>query len=109
MNGHTHALAQYSVDGKGNYVTSGAGALVLGSNDLGEIDLGRSDQDLISTSLAGNKTISATTAGHTYTSLFSSFTSGFTLHTFNDDFTTLTTDFVSPATKNFPGFFDHLN
>ena len=29
LNGHTHCLTQYTVDGSGAYVTSGAGALVL--------------------------------------------------------------------------------
>jgi len=92
LNGHTHALVQYDVDGKGAYVTSGAGALVLTGS---EVDLGRDSSDLISTSLAANKTIPANIDGHTYSSLFYSATSGFTLHTFNQNFTQLTTEFVS--------------
>ena len=35
MNGHTHALTHYTVDGKGEYVTSGAGSLVLSHDQLG--------------------------------------------------------------------------
>merc|ERR1711912_57760 len=41
----------------------------------------------------GNST--AGTLGHTYNSIFTKYVSGFTVHTFNDDYTQLTTDFIS--------------
>jgi len=90
LNGHTHTLQQYTIDKAGAYITSGAGSMVKTSdqdNDLrcsAELDIGES---VISSS------------GHSYQSVFNSKTAGFTLHKFNDDFTTLTNDFVSYTGK----------
>ena len=34
LNGHAHTMSQYTIDGAGAYVTSGAGAMVATSQEV---------------------------------------------------------------------------
>jgi len=101
LNGHVHSLIQYQVDGKGAYVTSGAGALVMSHDQLGGTPAkDRTFNKLHELDLHGMSTMafgsnqSAGKLGHTYDQVWASKTSGFTLHTFSEDMKTLTTDFI---------------
>lgn len=96
LNGHAHTLTQYEIDGKpGAYVTTGAGALVLSHDQLG----GSPGKDRtynkvhdVHPEMLSNASLHP--LGHTYKALYNDRISGFTLHTFSDDYTTLTTDFL---------------
>eukprot|EP00656_Telonema_subtile_P008588 TRINITY_DN14007_c0_g4_i1.p1 TRINITY_DN14007_c0_g4~~TRINITY_DN14007_c0_g4_i1.p1 ORF type:complete len:437 (+),score=109.12 TRINITY_DN14007_c0_g4_i1:73-1383(+) len=101
LNGHTHCLTQYTVDNKGAYVTSGAGALVLSHDQLGgtpykDRTMWKSNEHMLDEmgTVAFGVNESKGNLGHTFQNVFTQKTSGFTLHTFNADFTTLTTDFI---------------
>eukprot|EP00755_Sulcionema_specki_P007246 Sspe_Gene.37716::Locus_18204_Transcript_1_1_Confidence_1.000_Length_1252::g.37716::m.37716/K14379/ACP5; tartrate-resistant acid phosphatase type 5 len=74
LNGHTHELNQYVVDGSGHYITTGAGCMVA-IND-------KSDRI-------------TTTAKHEAHYEWWSRTAGFTTHTFSSTFKSLTTKFVA--------------
>ena len=107
LNGHTHLLNLYSIDGANAYVTSGAGSLVntvdqsfamttakLKGDDIAvqkikEMEIKESGE---SSMLHGE---ASSSSSHSYKSLWTSTTAGFTQHTFNSAFTLLTTEFVS--------------
>jgi len=102
LNGHIHALTHYQVDGSGAYVTSGAGSLVITHDQKG----GTPAKDRVHSKANGldaetlatvpyGANASAGRGGHTYSSVFNAKRSGFTQHTFNDDYTVLTTQFVA--------------
>eukprot|EP00812_Abedinium_dasypus_P008899 NODE_2627_length_902_cov_1000.883117.p1 GENE.NODE_2627_length_902_cov_1000.883117~~NODE_2627_length_902_cov_1000.883117.p1 ORF type:complete len:230 (+),score=66.86 NODE_2627_length_902_cov_1000.883117:3-692(+) len=85
LNGHTHTLAQYTIDGSGAYITSGAGSMVKTADQTNDPRCadGANGEDVNQTS------------GHSYRTIFNQKVAGFTLHKFNADFTTLTNEFVS--------------
>jgi predicted MPP superfamily phosphohydrolase len=85
LNGHTHTLTQYSVDGKGAFVTSGAGAMIHTQDQHHEV---------VSLKLAGGN-IDNTTSGHSYKTIWNQKVAGFTLHTFSDDYKSLKTEYIS--------------
>jgi tartrate-resistant acid phosphatase type 5 len=91
LNGHAHTLTQYTIDGYGSYVTSGAGSLVNTpdqSSTAVTFKLNGESQHIEDpTDNAHNS--------HTYQTIFNQKVAGFTTHTFNSDFTILTTAFVS--------------
>eukprot|EP00747_Dinoflagellata_sp_TGD_P193379 gnl/TRDRNA2_/TRDRNA2_59459_c0_seq1.p1 gnl/TRDRNA2_/TRDRNA2_59459_c0~~gnl/TRDRNA2_/TRDRNA2_59459_c0_seq1.p1 ORF type:complete len:434 (-),score=71.37 gnl/TRDRNA2_/TRDRNA2_59459_c0_seq1:172-1473(-) len=72
LNGHVHTLAQYTVNGKSNFVTSGAGCMVRTKDQDHEDEV---------KGLKGNN-------------IFDKKVAGYTLHTFDADFKTLRTDFI---------------
>ena len=76
FNGHIHALQQYTLNNKGAYVTTGAGALV------NIITKAKKKQSIF-------KNVNS------YQTLFSSKTAGFNLNTFSDDFTSLYVQYIS--------------
>eukprot|EP01006_Ploeotia_vitrea_P064537 TRINITY_DN88126_c0_g1_i1.p1 TRINITY_DN88126_c0_g1~~TRINITY_DN88126_c0_g1_i1.p1 ORF type:complete len:336 (-),score=191.27 TRINITY_DN88126_c0_g1_i1:76-1083(-) len=80
INGHVHTLSLYTVDGWGNFITSGAGSMVDPTNGKGHDDKKQSAQD----------------STHHYETVWSLKTAGFTLHTANS--THLVTDFLNGAT-----------
>merc|ERR1712093_833679 len=89
------------VDNKGAYVTSGAGALVMSYDQLGGTLAKDRTFDKVNEqnlhSLANVKFGANTTAGqlgHSYQRIFTAKKSGFTLHTFNEDYSKLTTKFM---------------
>ena len=86
-----HTLAQYTVDGKGAYVTSGAGAMVHTSDQNGEMMQHR----LAGRSINATRTLDGVRVGHSSETVWNSKVAGFTLHTFSDDFSTLKTDYIS--------------
>jgi len=84
LNGHVHQLQQYSVNGNSAFVTSGAGAM-----------LHTSDQDNDERCTWNQSIQLKTVNGYGVDMIWSQKVAGFTLHTFNADFTELTTKFVS--------------
>jgi len=88
LNGHTHALAYYTLDGKkGDYVTSGAACMVRTNS-----------------SLSSQPKLKLSSASHSYKEVWYSKTAGFNLHTFSDDFKTLTTYFLDNNGKTLYSF-----
>eukprot|EP01065_Artemidia_motanka_P001773 TRINITY_DN10829_c1_g1_i1.p1 TRINITY_DN10829_c1_g1~~TRINITY_DN10829_c1_g1_i1.p1 ORF type:complete len:373 (+),score=146.30 TRINITY_DN10829_c1_g1_i1:76-1119(+) len=84
LNGHVHTLTQYTIDGTGAYVTSGAGSLVKTSDQ---------EHQEVAVKAAGGNLTSA--AGHKYKTVFNQKVAGFTQHTFSADLKELQTDIVS--------------
>eukprot|EP00933_Yihiella_yeosuensis_P075288 TRINITY_DN84604_c0_g1_i1.p1 TRINITY_DN84604_c0_g1~~TRINITY_DN84604_c0_g1_i1.p1 ORF type:complete len:406 (+),score=49.60 TRINITY_DN84604_c0_g1_i1:47-1219(+) len=68
LNGHTHTLDQYTINGKSSFITSGAGSMVH-----------TKDQDDLGSSRG---------------TVWKEKSPGFTLHTFSEDFTQLKTDYI---------------
>ena len=75
LNGHQHELNTYTVDGAGHYITSGAGCMVALPDKREEH--------------------ASETHSHSYT--WYQKVAGFTTHTFNANFTSLTTNFINYA------------
>ena len=85
LNGHVHTLTQYTVDGAGAYVTTGAGSMVATHDqDQGTVPEKRNGGDPV-----------ADGGRHSYKTVWNSKVAGFTLHTFSADLKELTTDFYS--------------
>jgi predicted MPP superfamily phosphohydrolase len=85
LNGHAHTLSHYAVDGKGAYVTSGAGAMV-----------NTKDQEAphIVAKTSGQAEVQSP-GTHKYSTVWNQKVPGFTSHTFSADYKTLTTSFVT--------------
>jgi len=113
LNGHAHTLTHYMIDGIAKYVTSGAGALVMTYDQLGGSPAkDRTMRKATGGDLDGNGNLSLAelagmnemasvpygkserSIGHTYKQVYNNKVSGFTMHTFSDDFKTLKTDFI---------------
>ncbi|CAE8610671.1 unnamed protein product [Polarella glacialis] len=95
LNGHAHLLSYYHVDGKGAYVTSGAGSLVQSADQLGGTpgkDRTYNKVNDLEVELMADPALSA--SGHSYSADFTVKKTGFTSHTFSDDYSSLTTDFL---------------
>ena len=122
LNGHAHTLTQYMIDGKGAYVTSGAGSLVDTPDQMNEITrkkvlgekeitvdgsiglLTHSDADTNTDTDKERKLGDSKYNNHTYQTVFNLKVAGFTSHTFNSDFTQLTTNFISYDGENIHSF-----
>lgn len=80
FNGHTHELAHYNVDNRmdSDFITTGAGCMVH-----------THDQDMCSAE-----------PSHSEQTVYRGKVSGFTVHTFSSDFTSLSTDFVGTDGKS---------
>lgn len=91
LNGHAHTLSQYSIDGGGAYITSGAGALVH-THDQDPTTPGRT---LTYQKVEGQSGHTFTNPfNHTYKTIFNKKAAGFTAHSFSNDYQTLTSDFI---------------
>eukprot|EP00439_Symbiodinium_sp_Y106_P027436 s5793_g3.t1 len=77
LNGHTHLLNHYTINGGGAYVTSGAGAMDQEDEEYHLVTPGK-----------GSKKVQL---------VWEEKVAGFTLHTFSSDFKDLKTDYVSYA------------
>jgi hypothetical protein len=88
LNGHSHALTHYSIDGKSNFVTSGAGSLVNTADQAHPVTSRKVRGENITLAERAN-------VKHSYSTIFNQKVAGFTSHTFNSAFTQLTTNFVS--------------
>ena len=86
LNGHTHNLEHYSINGQAKYMTTGAGGMVI----IGEEP-------------ANDETIRNHTHTHTHThtvkSLWSKIVTGFSSHTFMNDGNELKTEFWGTKTQ----------
>ena len=82
LNGHTHILNQYTLNGRGAYVTSGAGAMVKTVDQ---------EHPVTARKLRSHAVHSA--HGQSYQTVCANSVAGFTAHTFNADFSALTTTF----------------
>lgn len=91
LNGHTHTMQQYTIDGKGSYVTTGAGSMVNTTDQTHEMSLLKLSGESYSTQKVSAR---SNANNHVFTSVCKQTVAGFTTHTFNSDFTTLTTQFV---------------
>ena len=86
MNGHTHTLNQYTIDNSGYYITTGAGSLV---------DTDDQSTPLTSRKAAGVKIVDLSyNDNHTYQTVWNMKVAGYTSHSFNFDYTHLTTNFI---------------
>ncbi len=85
LNGHTHLMNQYTLDGAGAYVTTGAGSMVNTADQ-------QHPKTLLKTQ---GKAVPTATYGHSYQSICTNVVAGFTAHSFNSDFTELTTTFYN--------------
>lgn len=111
LNGHTHTLVQYTIDNKGAYVTSGAGAMVEIPDEVKDertkvkLEGGEwtTKQHVQTDKTKGivqtvNENVQPSfvgdTVSHTYDTVFSQKVAGFNLHTFSDDLQQLTTAFI---------------
>jgi hypothetical protein len=109
LNGHVHALNQYTLDGKGLYITSGAGAM-LKTKDQESESVQAKAAGLSFTTLsphvplapvAGSQPSAAppVAAGpavhHTYETVWHQKVAGFTTHHFSPDYLKLTNHFVT--------------
>jgi len=99
LNGHVHTLNQYTVDGKGAYVTSGAGSLVVSRDQLPG-----TPHQCRTHNMSLGLDIGPSESGHAHKSVFTARTSGFTLHTFSSDFSSLTTDFIDASGSKLHSF-----
>eukprot|EP00419_Tripos_fusus_P005720 CAMPEP_0172675278 /NCGR_PEP_ID=MMETSP1074-20121228/13179_1 /TAXON_ID=2916 /ORGANISM="Ceratium fusus, Strain PA161109" /LENGTH=404 /DNA_ID=CAMNT_0013492731 /DNA_START=43 /DNA_END=1257 /DNA_ORIENTATION=+ len=81
LNGHVHDLEQYSMNGNSAFVTSGAGGMVHTQDQS-------NDQRCVGTGFGA-------AFGKSSTMVWKEKKAGFTLHTFNEDFTTLKTEYIS--------------
>ena len=102
LNGHSHLLNVYTLDNQGAYVTSGAGSLVNTVDQTYDMTAAKvAGNDLLVNSLMHARpaqTADATPASpppHSYQTVYTNKVAGFTTHTFNSDFTLLTTELVS--------------
>lgn len=85
LNGHAHLLNQYTIDGDGIYLTTGAGSMVDTDDQHDAIRDAKAE--------VGAEGVEA--YGHTYKVAWTQTVAGFTRHTFNAAYTQLTTEFVT--------------
>eukprot|EP00943_MAST-04B_sp_MAST-4B-sp1_P005838 g5838.t1 len=120
LNGHTHELAQYEVDGNPAYITTGGGCMVR----VEDMDHVEEDYNHARKLLAKNKNVSIAdkpttlvdltydgeeggrkhyhkTKGvtHSYSSVWYTRSAGYTTHTFSEDLKKLTTTFLDASGK----------
>jgi hypothetical protein len=109
LNGHSHLLNQYTIDGTGAYVTTGAGALVstmdqqhpltaakLAGKDIPSNFWSEGEEEMPENkNYAKNK--NRNSRRHAYHT-------GFTSHSFNSDFSQLTTSFISSSGQTLRSF-----
>jgi len=95
LNGHTHALKHYQIDGNKNidWVTSGAGCMVH-----------THDQDMLITGDGHFLKPQSNQSSHKVEELFYKAISGFTTHTFSEDFSKLTTNIVDTQGNSIHSF-----
>ena len=86
LNGHVHTLTQYSINGNGAYVTSGAGAMVHTRDQQTPIAQGK---------LTGRYNATVGPYNKTVATVWNQKVAGFTLHTFSDDYTSLRTEYIT--------------
>eukprot|EP01061_Rhynchopus_euleeides_P023361 TRINITY_DN38052_c0_g1_i1.p1 TRINITY_DN38052_c0_g1~~TRINITY_DN38052_c0_g1_i1.p1 ORF type:complete len:338 (+),score=136.08 TRINITY_DN38052_c0_g1_i1:42-1055(+) len=79
LNGHQHELNTYTVDGVGNYITTGAGCMVRVPAEFENEP----------------RTIIPESTAHAHAYTWYKKVAGFTSHTFSDDFSSLKTDFIA--------------
>jgi 3',5'-cyclic AMP phosphodiesterase CpdA len=99
LNGHVHTLNQYTVDGSGAYVTSGAGSLVISRDQLPG-----TPHQCRTHNMSLGLDVGPVDNGHQHESVFTAHTSGFTLHTFSSDFSSLTTIFMDASGNKLHSF-----
>lgn len=98
LNGHTHTLNRYTIDNAGIYITSGAGALVDTVDQSHPVTSAKVRGENLKTKLyKSTPSVGAEVKynSHTYKTIYNNKVAGFTTHTFNEDFTVLTTNFVT--------------
>lgn len=99
LNGHAHTLSQYTIDGSGAYVTTGAGAMVgtygLAAATPPHNEGGSPAKDRTAARAEGLDTGSS--FSHSYHTVWNQKVAGFTTHTFSGDYSQLTTSYVTAS------------
>lgn len=95
LNGHSHMLTQYTLNGAGAYVTTGAGSMVKIGSDAETMDATAAAAE----EAARTEALKTASDQYQYTEVFNEKVAGFTYHQFNDDLTELTTNFVDYTGK----------
>jgi acid phosphatase len=88
LNGHTHNLEHYSINGQAKYMTTGAGGMVI----IGDA--------AAAAAAASNDETHTHTRTHTVKSLWSKIVTGFSSHTFMNDGKELKTEFWDTKLKS---------
>lgn len=107
LNGHTHTLNQYTIDGTGAYITTGAGSMVNTYDQENPLTQAKSEGKEITMEVlkASGKLQSSSPSydeshptkegsGHSYQTVWNKKVAGFTQHSFNSDYSQLTTNFI---------------
>ena len=110
LNGHAHTLTFYQLDGKGAYVTSGAGSLVDTPDQAQGITAKKVRGDPTVTGVFDDLDVDGADGGemqatkrqlqagkkrHDYTTVWNEKIAGFTTHEFSTDFTSMVTRFIA--------------
>jgi hypothetical protein len=96
LNGHTHILNQYTINKKGAWVTTGAGSLTETSDQLEHVTVAKTEG--IDIDVEGNNVVTGEhlrSRGLEHRTVWVGKVAGFTLHTWNDDFSALKTEFIA--------------
>jgi hypothetical protein len=117
LNGHSHLLNQYTIDGSGVYITTGAGALVstmdqqhpltaakLAGKDISLDFWTEGEEEREENKKKKNNSKKDSRLHHSYHTVWSQQIAGFTSHTFNSDFSQLTTSFISSTGQRLRSF-----
>jgi hypothetical protein len=94
LNGHVHSLIQYTLDGTGAYITTGAGGMVDTADQENPITKAKKAGLPVTKEILKAGGISETATPHDYVTVWEEKVAGFTLHSFNSDFTQLSTYFI---------------
>jgi tartrate-resistant acid phosphatase type 5 len=105
LNGHVHTMSQYTLDGWGAYVTTGAGSLVNTPDQSMAVTDKKANAHkgdvVVAAELDGtttsyrkvDKKSRQLKGNHAYATVFNQKIAGFTAHYFSDDYTQLTTKY----------------
>ena len=112
LNGHTHEMAQYSVDNNPAYVTTGGGCMVkVEGHDESAYDHARKmrakngEQEVAKTIVDARGHVEMVDAdGHSYDSVWFKRVAGYTAHTFSQDLSELNTTFYDGYGKRIRSF-----
>jgi hypothetical protein len=110
LNGHSHFLNQYTLNGKGAWLTTGAGSLTPTADQqdsVTEAKLEGVDIDVNGNNVVTGEHIGQ--GGFEHKTIFKAKIAGFTLHTWNDDFSALKTEFIADNGEVLHAFESDIN
>ena len=90
INGHVHLMAHYQMDNQGTYITTGAACMVrIDQEEAKKMDHIPAHQQVLAK--AGGNSCGGRNPWHSCSIVYQRTIAGYSSHTFNDDFTQLTT------------------